>query len=268
VSSTEREPVCVGVELAARDPGRLADFYANALGFACETSTSDTVTLTLRRACVTFKRAAPSGRRIPPDSRSHDHWFRHLALVVRDVAAARERMSAHGGIVTSESAQTLPDWNPASSGIGAMYFRDPEDHPLELIHFPPGKGKAIWHEQGEDLFQGIDHTAIVVSSAQRSIEYYREAFGFGPAAAALNRGLEQERLTRVEAATVHVISLPGKGEMGLELLEYLQPTDGRAIPDDTTPDDLWWSRLVLRLADSAGPHRQWLDPDNHGVLTI
>ena len=246
----------------------LAEFYTKALGFRCESSTHDTSHLRLGDAMVLLTRAAPHGRAIPNDSRSHDRWFRHLALVVRDLTEAHARVGRYRGITISEAPQRLPEWNRDSAGIEALYFRDPEGHPLELIRFPPGKGKAVWHQESEELFQGVDHTAIVVSSALRSVEFYQRQFGFIPTAATLNRGPEQERLANLDRACVHVISLPGRGQMGLELLEYLQPTDGRAAPDDTTPDDLWWSRTIVRKHESAASPVQILDPDNHGVLLI
>lgn len=268
MTSPSRVPTCLGVELASRDPALLAEFYVEVLGFRCENSTRETTRLRLGDASVLFTRAAPSGRVIPPDSRSHDRWFRHLALVVRDMKAAYTRLREGHVPAISAAPQRLPDWNPDSAGIEALYFRDPEGHPLELIHFPPGKGKAVWHQEGTELFQGIDHTAIVVGNAPRSVEFYRREFGLEPTAASLNRGPEQERLASLDRASVHVISLSGRGQMALELLEYLQPTDGRAIPDDTTPDDLWWSRTLIRQDELAPSPIQILDPDNHGALLI
>jgi len=63
----------------------------------------------------------------------------------------------------STAPQTLPAWNKDAGGIKAFYFRDPEDHVLEIIWFPAGKGDPKWQQPGTNLFLGIDHTAIVVS---------------------------------------------------------------------------------------------------------
>jgi catechol 2,3-dioxygenase-like lactoylglutathione lyase family enzyme len=268
VMSAPHEPNCIGVEIASRDPPRLAEFYAGALGFQCESSTLEKVVLRLGSSRLNLARASARGRQIPRDSRSHDRWFRHLAIVVRDLSRALERVRSHGGVLISAAPQTLPGWNPGSAGIEAVYFRDPEWHPLELIHFPADKGKALWHQPGDELFQGIDHTAVVVGSIARSVEFYRAAAGLVPASAVLNRGTEQEHLSQVAGASVHVVSLPGAGQMGLELLEYLQPTDGRETPEDTTPDDLWWSRTIVRRGNVEGSASEQLDPDRHGVLIL
>jgi hypothetical protein len=37
--------------------------------------------------------------------------------------------------------QRLPDWNVNAAGIEAFYFRDPDRHALEVIHFPRDKGQ-------------------------------------------------------------------------------------------------------------------------------
>jgi hypothetical protein len=39
---------------------------------------------------------APRGRPVPPDSRSNDRWFQHIAIVVSDMDAAYAQLrSAH-----------------------------------------------------------------------------------------------------------------------------------------------------------------------------
>src|SRR5688572_16463274 len=67
------------------------------------------------------------GRPIPNDSRSFDHWFQHIAIVVRDMDAAYARLRQHKVRHVSTAPQTLPDWNREAGGIKAFYFRDPED---------------------------------------------------------------------------------------------------------------------------------------------
>lgn len=65
----------------------------------------------------------------------------------------------------STAPQTLPSWNKDAGGIKAFYFRDPEDHVVEIIWFPPGKGDPKWQrlgsKPGAPLFLGIDHSAAV-----------------------------------------------------------------------------------------------------------
>src|SRR5262249_22183985 len=74
-----------------------------------------------------------TGLPIPPDSRSTDHWFQHIAIVVRDMDLAYECLRQRGIKHVSTAPQTLPQWNKEAAGIKAFYFRDPEDHVLEII---------------------------------------------------------------------------------------------------------------------------------------
>ena len=207
-----------------------------------------------------------SGRPIPADSRSNDRWFRHIAIVVRDMPAAYRRLVDFGVSMISNGPQTLPSWNKDAAGIEAVYFRDPHGHSLELIHFPPDKGKAIWHELGDALFQGVDHTAIVVSDTDASLSFYRDRLGFNVTATAFNYGVEQEMLSSVADAHVRATTLATAGSTGIELLEYLAPRDGRPIPSDSGRDDLWSAASLvsgtsLRPSDTTSSQ----DPDGHGV---
>src|SRR5438067_13167513 len=81
---------------------------------------------------------APRGRPIPVDSRSNDIWFQHIAIVVRDMDQAFEKLRALKVQFVSTGPQTLPPSIKAAAGIKAFYFRDPDQHNLEIIYFPPG----------------------------------------------------------------------------------------------------------------------------------
>lgn len=207
--------------------------------------------------------AAGAMRAMPKDSRANDRWFRHFAIVVRDMPQAFDRLKARGVARFSSEPQTLPEWNPASAGIAALYFRDPDGHPLELIHFPAGKGKPDWRRSGSDLFMGVDHIAIVVADTESSLGFYRDRLGLDVVAEASNHGAEQAALSGLPVASVLVTSLIGRGSLGLELLEYLEPRDGRPIPPDTASNDLWWAETLIEAPGSGAQHLR--DPDGHGV---
>src|SRR6516225_9942547 len=51
---------------------------------------------------------APPGRPIPVDSRSNDLWFQHIAIVVRDMNQAFDRLRALKVQFVSTAPQTLP----------------------------------------------------------------------------------------------------------------------------------------------------------------
>ena len=81
-----------------------------------------------------------------------------------------------------------------------FYFKDPDGHPLEILEFPTGKGNPKWHRETEDLFLGIDHTAIVVKDTEASLELYRDYLGLEVAGESENyrsrAGASEQRLWR------------------------------------------------------------------------
>jgi len=181
---------------------------------------------------------APQGRPVPTDSRSNDRWFQHVAIIVSDMDRAYAVLRAHGVAHASTAPQTLPDWNKDAGGIAAFYFRDPDQHNLEVLHFPPGKGDARWRAT-DRLFLGIDHTAIVVGRTEDSLRYYRDVLGMRIAGTAENYGPEQERLNNVFGVRLRITALRAERGIGVELLDYLAPHSGRAMPADTLASDLW-----------------------------
>ncbi len=181
---------------------------------------------------------AAKGRPYPEASRSHDRWFQHAAIVVRDMDAAYARLRAHRVEHVSTGPQRLPDWNPNAGGISAFYFRDPDGHVLELIHFPAGKGLPKWQEPTERLFLGIDHTAIGVADTEASLRFYRDELGLAVAGASENWGTEQEHLNLVFGARLRITALRAATGPGIELLQYLSPDDGRPYPTDLRPNDV------------------------------
>lgn len=192
---------------------------------------------------------APRGRPIPPDSRSQDHWFQHIAIIVSDMDRAYARLRRAGVEHVSPEPQRLPDWNPAAGGIRAFYFKDPDGHVLEILWFPPGKGNVKWR-RADALFLGIDHTAIVVADTARSLACYRDALGLVVAGASENWGPEQERLNNVPSARLRITALRAQAGPGIELLEYLTPGDGRPASADARANDLthWQTSLHTRDA--------------------
>jgi catechol 2,3-dioxygenase-like lactoylglutathione lyase family enzyme len=198
---------------------------------------------------------APRGRPMPPDSRSNDQWFQHVAIVVSDMTAAYARLRSFHVEHTSSGPQRLPDWNPDAGGIEAFYFRDPDGHNLELLAFPPGKGLAKWHQRNGSLFLGIDHSAIAVSDTEASLRFYRDLLGLRVVGKSENFGTEQEHLANVFGAHVLITSLRGAQGPGVEFLQYLTPRTGRPLPPESHANDLWYWQINLRVQDPAAFER-------------
>ncbi|HSB35858.1 MAG TPA: VOC family protein, partial [Thermoanaerobaculia bacterium] len=175
---------------------------------------------------------APKGRPVPPDARSNDRTFQHVAIVVSDMAKAYARLREAKVVHASTGPQKLPAWNPNAGGIEAFYFRDPDGHALEVISFPEGKGDPRWRRvrPGSLLFLGIDHTAIVVSDTDESRSFYEGVLGLRVAGESENWGDEQEHLNNVFGARLRITGLRCASGPGIEFLEYLTPRDGRPAP--------------------------------------
>ena len=162
-----------------------------------------------------------------------------------DQAYARLQKFKVNGI--SRGPQRIPDWNKAAAGVRAYYFKDPDNHPLELIYFPPGKGRPRWQEKTGRLFLGIDHTAIAVSDTEKSLKFYHDLLGLKIAGNSLNYGIEQERLNRVPGSRVRITSLRAPEGPGIEFLEYLTPRDGKPYPRDAKPNDILFWQIQLNF---------------------
>src|SRR5258706_5918257 len=187
----------------------------------------------------------PRGRPVPADSRSNDRWFQHIAIVTTDMDRAYAHLRTFKIRHASTGPQTLPQWNKNAGGIRAFYFHDPDDHVLEVIWFPPGKGNRRW-QKSTDLFAGIDHTAIVVGDTEKALAFYRDVLGMKIVGTSENYGTEQEHLNNVEGARLKITSMRAANGPGVEFLEYVTPGDGRAFPRDAKGNDLFcWQTTVV-----------------------
>jgi catechol 2,3-dioxygenase-like lactoylglutathione lyase family enzyme len=192
---------------------------------------------------------APKGRRIPQEVRANDAIFQHMAIVVRDMDLAFERVRMLPGVrLVSPVPQTIPRDNPAAGGIRALYFEDADGHDLELIWFPPEKGSPRWHSRRTGVFLGIDHSAIAVADTSRSEPLYR-AIGFHVRGHSLNAGREQAALSGVPGARVMITGLLAEGGPGVEFLRYLEPGPGALAPADASANDVWHWEVLLEVPD-------------------
>jgi catechol 2,3-dioxygenase-like lactoylglutathione lyase family enzyme len=152
------------------------------------------------------------------------------------------RMITQGGPVL------LP---PASGGVTALKFYDPDGHPVEFIQFPD-------HRPG-----GLDHSAIVVADADRSIAFYRDTLGLRLTSRQINTGSEQDRLDGLVGATVDVVSLcPVSATPHVELLGYRFPAINpkhSATPSPTC--------FVFEV-ESHSQLNRLRDPDGHPLMLV
>jgi catechol 2,3-dioxygenase-like lactoylglutathione lyase family enzyme len=265
------------ISLTVTDLNRTERFYHDGLGFVTvgrrhtegpsvakllgvPGTVIDSLVMRLGGNEVEFLEYHPSGRAYPKDSRSPDLWFQHFAIVVSDMDEAYARLRRVAFLPISRGApQTLPEQN---GRVRAFKFRDPDGHPLELLYFPWGQGRPLWHQPTDGrVFLGIDHSAIDVSDTAASEAFYGSLLGMTIAYEVTNRGPTQDALDGVDGAVVRITGLrPGSPNgPGIEFLDYRAPRTGRPASADTESNDLVHAHLVLRVDDLDRQVRQLRD---------
>jgi catechol 2,3-dioxygenase-like lactoylglutathione lyase family enzyme len=262
------------ISISVRDLAAMEQFYTEALGFmrlaapaaadpalAALLGTTSLHILPMQRGRQVLElwQFDPPGAGYPAGSRANDLRFQHCALVTDDIEAAYASLRQHHFTPISRNGP-----QPLPGGIVAFKFRDPESHPLELIQFPQAN-PATAH--------GIDHSAIVVADAARSIAFYADTLGLAVTARQRNQGEAQDALDDLDGAIADVIALaPACPSPHVELLAYRAPLGRSAPPMRPAP-----SRLIF-TADALPGHLPCIalrhgrtaaathDPDGHAVL--
>jgi catechol 2,3-dioxygenase-like lactoylglutathione lyase family enzyme len=192
---------------------------------------------------IELSQCFPAGALYPRADANFVH-FQHIALLSPDIQAAYTKALAAGAApISTNGPVRLP---PASGGVTAVKFRDPDGHPLEFIQNPA---------------QGYDHSAISVLDAARSANFYA-GIGVILESSQRNHGPEQDALDGLTNADLAVVALrPSQPSPHVELLCYHNP---KAVPVHWAVTDICADRLVF-AADANGL-RLLRDPDGHVVL--
>ncbi len=223
------------------------------------------------------------GRPIPKDSQSNDLCFQHMAILVSDMNRAYTHLQTFEVESISVAPQTIPPENQTAAGMQAFKFKDRDRHNLELILFPPGKGQSKWHHACKHLFLGIDHSAIVVSSTEQSLHFYRDLLGLQVKDSSFNCEETQARLDNLTGAKVKVTGLrPAHQGLGIELLEYVAPANSHPQSRQWKITDIGHMQVELFVDDIEQVpkvlqqnkieflpfHQGYLvkDPDGHAML--
>ncbi len=202
-----------------------------------------------------------------PDQGADDPRFQHIAIVTADIGAAWARVLAQApstATITQGGPVQLP---PNSGGVAACKFRDPAGHPVELLAFAPGQAPARWRGM-PGLTQGIDHSAITVADADRSITFYTGLLGLRQTARQTNHGSTQARLDGLTAPEVDVVALAaGEAAPHLELLGYRPPRTA-AWPGATRGPRTCTVWTLAAGTEGAAAIRQLQDPDGHTLVLL
>jgi catechol 2,3-dioxygenase-like lactoylglutathione lyase family enzyme len=272
------------VSMTTPDAVGLCNFFEHAMGFRLLTAGRRSaqelagisgsgggayrVTLGLGGEVIELLQFDRPGRPYPTTALASDLCFPHFAIVVTDMALAYQHICSVGrwSAISTDGPQQLPS---SSGGVAAFKFRDPDGHPLELLAFPAANLPAHWKARSKnELFLGIDHSAIGVFDTARSIGFY-EGLGLRVAARSWNSGCEQAHLDSVRKP--HVTALePRRATPHLELLHYRSATHHEKVA--LRNNDVAATRLVFETAQTShraatGP-QTLTDPDGHHLLIV
>lgn len=259
------------IVMTVSDLARTEAFYRDGLGFervsletrdgpaiaallGLEAAKHRTLVMRLGDELVEFDQFEKPGRPYPADSQSPDLWFQHFAIVVADMPRAYQqlRRRVRFKAISDAGPQTLPDEN---GRVQAFKFRDPDGHPLELLHFPAAQGREVWRTRAANgrLFLGIDHSALSIDATPTSLAFYCGQLGMQPAYSVINRGPTQRHLDGTFNAVVEITGVRGSDPdgPGIEFLDYRTPPTGRRARPDVAANDIEHIYLRLQVDDLA-----------------
>ena len=107
-----------------------------------------------------------------------------------------------------------------------------------------------------------------MSNTETSLRYYRDLLGMKVVGTGENYGKEQEALNNIPGAHLRITTLRAGRGPGIELLEYVEPGDGREYPKDARPTDLIWWQTTLICADPKSAIKRVATAQNDSISYI
>lgn len=151
---------------------------------------------------------------IPIDALPTAHWFQHIAIVVRDMNKAFMWLQQNNveHVINFQK-------NPyEKDGTSIYFFKDPDEHVLELIYFPPDKRGEKWETSSNNLFMGISHEAIMMQDSKKSFQFYKHLLGMQKVEH-YSYDIEEEALSQLLQSRVAITGLKAEEGPALELIE-------------------------------------------------
>ncbi len=121
------------IGLPARQPGALKDWYARTLGATVAFEDPKIPAFLLKLGNGPMLEIYPANNSTAETANNTLAGWRHVALRVENLDAARQELERRGVVFTGEV-------KPAGGGGRVLFFADPENNLLHLVERPTGPG--------------------------------------------------------------------------------------------------------------------------------
>ncbi len=156
-----------------------------------------------------FIEARSRGHRLT--GRNNDVGAAHIAVHTPDVCAVHDRLAHSGVASTTEPLELMP-------GVLSFYCHDPDGFRIQLIQLPASDGDR----HGLRFANGFHHVAFTVSDLERTLGWYRQAFGLQAGTRTSGSGDVVSRMFEVDDSAYEVALAP-IGATFLEIMEWTRP---------------------------------------------
>jgi catechol 2,3-dioxygenase-like lactoylglutathione lyase family enzyme len=229
------------IGLYVKDKEKMIEFFAQNLDFTLIDKENQTLLVLGNQTIELREQSQEIATLLSPFTKGYHLSFHHFAIITSNIDEAFNRIKKNGRFFISESPQYLPKWNKNAADIVAFKFYAPENHPLEILQFPKGKGKDCWQSK-DKLFLGIDHTAISIRNTINS-KFFYSLLNLEYAGSSVNYGIEQEKLDGIPNPIVKISGFKVKNGFDIETLEYIVPNTNEEI--NNMEGKYWFIRLKV-----------------------
>ncbi len=102
----------------------------------------------------------------------------------------------------------------------------------------------------EEFAQEVKEVTMTVSDLNASINFYTDVLSFKKISIDTLQNKELNALFNLEYEGLKVVKAKLQiGEEFIQLMQFIQPTDGKLIPEDSQSNDLWFQHIAIVVND-------------------
>jgi catechol 2,3-dioxygenase-like lactoylglutathione lyase family enzyme len=110
------------------------------------------------------------------------------------------------------------------------------------------QGAAAQKPTQKPQVKAIDAISMTVSDMDRSIDFYSNVLYFKKASDTIISGNEYDELLGVSKLKIRLVRMQ-LGDEFINLIQYIEPSDGKPIPVDSRSNDLWFQHFAIVVSD-------------------